>query len=37
MKKLAEDLRNAENKMTVVNLLKDIHAEPLSELNHCDT
>jgi hypothetical protein len=37
MKNLAEDLRNAKNKMTVGNFLEDIHAEPLFELHHCDT
>jgi hypothetical protein len=37
MKNLAEDLRNAKNKMAVGNFLEDIHAEPLFGLHHCDT
>jgi len=30
----AQDLRNAENKMPVGDLLEDIHAEPFAELHH---
>ena len=30
----AEDLRDAEDKMPVRNLLEDIHAEPFPEFNH---